>query len=181
MFTQIKRKKYVRQRTFLPSIISILLASSLILFSSYSIEISIKEEEPTTWINLNPITNPPSREYPCVAYVGDLDQIFLFGGLSDTYEPLYDFWAYDYNTNNWQNLSSPYFTRYDSSMAYDSESNILLIFGGSDTAGSMPRRDAIWCEPIPAKFYNVTSETGGPSARGAHSMTYDSKADRIIL
>ncbi|MFX1606143.1 MAG: kelch repeat-containing protein, partial [Promethearchaeota archaeon] len=96
-----------------------------------------------TFVEMNPAIAPEGRTSAAMAYDSESDRIILFGGFkggSDVLASNYfgDTWAYDYNTDTWENLTttgSPS-VRGAASMAYDSESDRIVLFGGSMSSTS---------------------------------------------
>ncbi|MFW9767874.1 MAG: kelch repeat-containing protein [Candidatus Thorarchaeota archaeon] len=85
-----------------------------------------------TWTNLHPPVMPPLRRYGAMAYDVESDRIILFGGVLATTGTTGDTWAFDYDTNTWENMepSSAPSSRFYSVMAYDSESDRIILFSG---------------------------------------------------
>src|SRR2546421_9630819 len=78
---------------------------------------------------------PPAPTSPLMPYASRFRSVILFGGLSlvgNVSILLSDTWAYDFNTNTWTNLNpgnAPR-VRYIHALAYDSESDRVILFGG---------------------------------------------------
>jgi hypothetical protein len=86
-----------------------------------------------TWTNMNPSVAPPRRNRHSLIYHAGWDRIVLFGGDRDNPSIYYsDTWVYDYNTNTWTELSPQAHpsSRIYGDMAYDSESEKIVLFGG---------------------------------------------------
>ena len=107
-----------------------------------------------------------------LSYDAESDRIITFD------EPG-DIWAYDFNSNTWQEMrpaTSPP-GRDLFAMAYDSESDRIILFGGygtgelDDTLAYDYNTNA-WTEMTPPE---------GPEPRDNHSMAYVPRTDRIIL
>ena len=68
------------------------------------------------------------------AYDSQSDRLILCSGDNKIYTKVYrDTWAYDYNTDTWENLTTPEMKNVAKSlaaMAYDSESDRIIMFGG---------------------------------------------------
>jgi N-acetylneuraminic acid mutarotase len=88
-----------------------------------------------TWTKMNPPVKPAPRERFQMTYHAGWDRIVLFGGDKDYFNPLYDeTWLYDFNNDNWTQLSlEPHPTgRVYAGLAYDNESECIVLFGGMD-------------------------------------------------
>ncbi|MFW9985995.1 MAG: kelch repeat-containing protein [Candidatus Odinarchaeota archaeon] len=88
-----------------------------------------------TWTNMNPSVAPPIRNRFSMTYHAAWDKIILFGGdtgMSPNTLAYSDTWAYDYNTNTWTQLAVQHHpsARIYTDLAYDSESDCILLFGG---------------------------------------------------
>jgi N-acetylneuraminic acid mutarotase len=85
-----------------------------------------------TWTNLSPPVMPAPRRYASMEYDVESDRIILFGGILGTGGTTGDTWAFDYDTNTWENMnpSSAPSSRMYSVMAYDSESDRIILFSG---------------------------------------------------
>src|SRR5439155_478261 len=86
------------------------------------------------WTNMNPSVKPSAREFHAMAYDSRSDRIILFGGTQSL--PPFDSdetWAYDFNTNTWTNMdpASKPSARDGHAMAYDTQSDRVILFGGS--------------------------------------------------
>ena len=93
--------------------------------------------------------------------------------------PLGETWIYDLNTNTWMNVepSTKPSARYDHAMAYDSESDRVILFGGQDYTPS----DETWTYDFNANAWTEVTSAVGPRGRHSHAMAYDSESDRVIL
>ena len=152
-------------------------------FSINSIELS------TGWKELKPSKAPPIRLHTWghTAYDVESDKIILFGGEDPNFEYLEDTWAFDYNTNTWDNLTTMEMKghgRVLSAVAYDEESDRIIMFGGTDyycypEAGPGPGET--WSYDYNTNNWTEMAPSNSPPARAEHSMCYDSINDRIIL
>jgi len=132
-----------------------------------------------TWTNLDPSTHPSARYAHMMAYDSESDRIILFGGrAADTW--LADTWAYDFNSNMWTDMNptaqpSPL---YDAAMAYDVDSDRVILFGGFT---STRRSDETWAYDFNANTWTNMSPAARPSPRYQAAMAYDIESDRVIL
>ena len=141
-----------------------------------------------TWMNKNPKGQKPSpRVNPAMAYDSGSDRIVLFGGYTDAGQNSDETWVYDLNANRWTQkapVDSPS-PRYAAAMAYDADSDQVVLFGGG-TWGTGVTFDDTWA-------YDVDSDTWQlrdlpppatyihPWQRRDHTMVYHSASDRVVL
>jgi hypothetical protein len=131
--------------------------------------------------------------YHQLAYDAESDRVILFGGVvpalpaislynSVTYGKKLDgTWAYDYNTDTWTEMkpseSPP--GRCSFPMAYDAESDRVILYGGVFEAGAEKDRH-VWAYDYNSnRWERLGAAEGIPLAEGR--MTYDSESDRIVL
>src|SRR5439155_1078131 len=138
-----------------------------------------------TWTNMTPAVMPPARYYHAMAYDSQSDRVILFGGIGisgsgSAFLPN-DTWAYDFNTNIWTNMtpaSNPPARSYHA-MAYDSQSDRVILFGGE--AGASAYFSDTWAYDLNTNTWANMNPSVKPSARASHAMAYDSQSDRVIL
>jgi len=123
---------------------------------------------------------PLGRAFHAMAYDAASDRVILFGGLS---APIVfgDTWAYDFNTNSWTAMNPPTSpdARTASAMAYDAQSDRVILFGGSfQQFGTL--RDT-WAFDFNSNAWTDMSATPSPDARTSSNMAYDAQLDRVIL
>ena len=140
------------------------------------------------WMEMTPTKKPPGRFGHNMAYDAESDRIILFGGSVYDLQPIDDTWSYDFNTNTWTEMNPPMSppARQYFSMAYDSESDRVLLFGGGDyTHGSMSEYtilyDDTWAYDFNSNTWTGMMPETSPSARVYSDMAYNEKCDRIIL
>ncbi|MHA2064925.1 MAG: Kelch repeat-containing protein [Candidatus Thorarchaeota archaeon] len=145
------------------------------------------------WQEMTPTVSPAVTNDPAMAYDIESDLVVMFGG-GETWMMLHngmtiwgynETWTYNYNTNTWTNMSPSIapVLRVSTEMAYDVESDIIILFGGivfDAFLGSYLYNDT-WAYDVNTNTWTNMTPAVGPSARTGHSMTYDSKSDRIIL
>jgi hypothetical protein len=109
-----------------------------------------------------------------MAYDAESDRVVLFGSLDGANGCSNETWCYDFNANSWTNMtpatSPPAMT--SCQMAYDSESDLIILFGDPGNTWTYDLNSNIWTEMLPAT---------SPPVLWGHAMTYDSKGDRVIL
>jgi N-acetylneuraminic acid mutarotase len=136
------------------------------------------------WLNLEPLENPGPRFAYSTAYDIAADRIILFGGAADEDDYRNDTWSYDMNTNTWMNMSPVVApgVRFGASMVYDSESDVIVLFGGIDFPNFLGHHiQQTWAYDFDSNNWTNMEPALQPIGRHHASMTYDSAADRVIL
>jgi len=138
-----------------------------------------------TWTEMHPAAHPAGRSLGQVVYDAESDRVILFGGVDATLQPLDDVWAYDFNTDSWEQVARGPGGRWNQSMVYDSESDRVVVYGGIKERA---------CFDIPPELFEDTwsydynsdtwteavSDEGAPLREG-WQFAYSSKADRMFL
>src|SRR5438132_4915241 len=140
------------------------------------------------WTPRAPPKRPAPRWGSGMVYDSRADRVILFGGIvmypSSGGFKTGDTWSYDFANDSWTPLAttgpSP---REGPAMAYDSESDRTILFGGDTSAMPYSWDNETWAYDFNTNTWtNMTpGEARRPSVRTGHAMTYDSKTDRIIL
>jgi len=136
-----------------------------------------------TWEIMDPPIQPPGRCWADMVYDKDSDRIILFGGFSG--DTIYDkTWTYDYNTNKWtdMNPSTHPSPRWGHRMAYEEESDRIILFGGS--IGLPPNPVVLndtWAYDYNSNTWSNMTPTTSPTGVLNHGLAYDTNSDRIIL
>ncbi len=142
-------------------------------------------QDGSTWTDVNPALRPAARFYHAMAYDSESDRVVLFGGTVVTDPPQAevsdDTWAYDVNTDTWTNMDpvsrpSP---RFYHAMAYDSESDRVVLFGGFTATGTFS--DETWTYDLNTNTWTDVNPAVGPSGRANQGMAYDAESDRVVL
>ncbi|MFW9849775.1 MAG: Kelch repeat-containing protein, partial [Candidatus Thorarchaeota archaeon] len=134
-----------------------------------------------TWTLMSPSVAPPARMAHKMAYDSESDRIILFGGnVKGTNTFFFDTWAYDFNTNSWENLTTfPWpQPRGSPSLDYDSESDRIVLFGGSDGSGIW---GDTWIFDYNTETWIEQSPSTSPEHRSRHGSAYDSQSDRVVI
>ena len=136
-------------------------------------------------------TNPSHRGGHVMAYDTESDRVILFGGWAGEYDPRIgrlrgeesnETWAYDANTDTWTNVTVPGPPpRTVAAMAYDSESDRIVLFGGA--TGPFPSSEFgdTWTYDYDSRTWTNMSPANGPPSRRAHAAAYDAQSDRVII
>ncbi len=133
--------------------------------------------------------DPFNRSRSAVAYDAAADRVLLFGGLEGrTFEG--DTWAYDPATALWTNVTgigapSP---RVDARMVYDPAAQRVILFGGAwwtwDPSGGIYWGGVgadTWTFDGATRSWSKLQPALSPPGRSSASMSYDSRAQRILL
>ncbi|MHA2323142.1 MAG: Kelch repeat-containing protein [Candidatus Thorarchaeota archaeon] len=135
-----------------------------------------------TWTDVSGGVTPQVRHDHAMAYDSESDRIILFGGNNGTsLEKYKDTWAFDIESNTWE-LMSPAVApneRYFHTMAYDSESDRVILFGGG--VPILGVQSDVWAYDYNTDTWEELSPANHPVARKAHAMTYDNESDKIVL
>jgi N-acetylneuraminic acid mutarotase len=134
------------------------------------------------WLQMKPTTGPTKRIAAELVYDAESDRIILFGGSGDpdmsTWGKM-DTWAYDYNTNTWTEMAKGPNRHVGPRLAYDSESDRVILFGGYDMSDFF--YNETWAYDFNTNTWTEMKPKTSPPGRNFHAMTYDSKADRILV
>ena len=146
-----------------------------------------------TWTNMTPAVSPLGRIAAEMAYDSESDRVIMFGGhhspdksaFLDPTGQVYQTgtWAYDFNSNTWENVTDELANpnpRVGHAMAYDSESDAVILFGGHTHLNTAGMQDETWMYDYNEKMWTHLSTTEGLE-RSDHEMAYDSESDLIIL
>ena len=132
---------------------------------------------------------PSPRQAHAMAYDAESDRIVLFGGdlearivdTSSVVIPVGDTWSFDLNLSPWTNMNpaeapSP---RQGTAMAYDAESDRVVLFGGSRPELS----DQTWVYDFNTNTWREMNPATSPSPRVSvpGAMVYDAESDRVVL
>lgn len=138
-----------------------------------------------TWTEMA-ANGPVEHIGPRLAYDSESDRVILFGGFYyRRYRYFNETLAYDFNTDLWTQMEpaiSPPGRNYHA-MAYDAESDRVLVWGGFDTDGIAPIDDSMWAYDFNSDTWEEFKPNGGPvpAGRDYANMAYDAESDRTIL
>ncbi|MHA2255564.1 MAG: Kelch repeat-containing protein [Candidatus Heimdallarchaeaceae archaeon] len=142
-----------------------------------------------TWTNMAPTGLDVGIAEAQMVYDSESDRIIMVGGyFVDPYDdPLVEYfatetWAYDYNTNTWENITTTIHPehRYDHALAYDSESDRTILVGGWEVGDGGVLQDETWSFDYNTQTWENMNPSTKPK-RLAHQMTYDEESDLVIL
>jgi len=132
-----------------------------------------------TWTEMQPSTSPPGRNYHAMAYDAQADRVILFGGSDPQDKGIRDTWAYDFNTNTWQELErgegeSPS-GRFYHTLTYNTGADRTILFGGSWGGNET------WSYDYSTNTWTKLDPAENPGRRTRHAMVYSTASDRAIL
>jgi hypothetical protein len=117
-----------------------------------------------------------------MVYDVESDKCVAFGGIIEgEFQASGETWAFDYNSNTWidlQPMISPP-PRFFHRMAYDSESDRIVLFGGD--RHFQPRYTDTWVYDLNSNNWTEMHPVNTPSGLSNYQMSYDSESDRVIL
>jgi hypothetical protein len=137
----------------------------------------------TTWTQQSPPTSPPALYEASMTYDATIGQIVLFGGFSDDRDTTAgETWTYDGTTWTQQfPVTSPP-ARSGASMAYNSSTSQVVLFGGYNSEGlgdgngllndTWTYDGTTWTQQLPV---------ASPTTRYGASMAYDASTDQMVL
>ncbi|TLZ70592.1 MAG: hypothetical protein E6K10_07470 [Methanobacteriota archaeon] len=134
------------------------------------------------WTNARPPGGPSARWSHAMAYDVQSERTILYGGQPSTGPMSNETWAYDFATNGWQDMnpSARPSGREHPGIAYDAQSDRLILFGGGNHLTSVYSNET-WAYDFETNTWTNMSPPSPPSRRYDFGMVYDSRADRVIL
>jgi N-acetylneuraminic acid mutarotase len=141
--------------------------------------------ENKAWEEMTPKGSPPGRAGHKMVYDSESDRIIMYGGFGGTgiNDPLYsDTWSYDYNSNTWNcmNPSNSPGERMYFSMAYDTASDKVIVWGGRTFENVMD--NSVWSYNYNSdEWKEIPAPKDSPEAYTYTAMEYSAKSDRIVL
>jgi N-acetylneuraminic acid mutarotase len=138
-----------------------------------------------TWTEMKPAVSPGCIFEP-MAYDSQADRTIYYAGMKGSY-PSYttigETWAYDDNANAWTNLQSANTPSGlgDSGMAYDAESDKVILFGGINGENLNQALNETWVFDYQTNSWTKMEPAVSPPAMGWPAMAYDSEADRVLV
>ncbi|MHA3965080.1 MAG: Kelch repeat-containing protein, partial [Candidatus Thorarchaeota archaeon SMTZ1-45] len=136
-----------------------------------------------TWTNMAPAVAPPAM-CGTMEYDSESDLIVLFGGWPDGgiwSPPIRQTWTYNLTSNIWTNVTSGLepSARTWCQMAYDSESDLIVFFGGFALGADLWKiLNDTWTYDTNTNTWTEIS-TVGPQVTG--DIVYDSESDKVVF
>lgn len=142
--------------------------------------------DPTTnrWTQMNPSMRPGGRLGHDMVYDTESDRIILFGGVDAAYLGARSTcWAYDFNTDTWAEQATGPSPRIGPRMAYDAESDRVILFGGAsaERAGSGITLTDTWAYDFNTDSWTEMKPSISPPDEWYQAITYDAKSDRVLM
>ena len=132
-----------------------------------------------SWTFRGPI-GPIARIENAMVYDALHQRMVTFGGFDINFNRTNDVWEYDGLTRTWTNVTAAGpIARNGVAMAYDPLRNRIVLFGGSDEAGTMLADTWLW--DTVAKTWSQLAPPSSPPARVGTRMVYDAANDRFVL
>jgi hypothetical protein len=133
------------------------------------------------WTQMKPPSGPTRRCAAELAYDAESDRVILYGGCNEVTWGLGDTWAYDFNTNTWTQMAfgpdGP--THIGARLAYDAESDRIILFGGCDMGGSL--YNDTWAYDFNSDTWTEMKPRTSPPGRNYQAMAYNAKSDRVLV
>lgn len=136
-------------------------------------------------------TTSSTRPWACItdaAYDSESDKIVSFGGYKAENDLNGDeTWIFDYNTGKWTKAtpSTKPHMRQAHRMVYDSESDVIVLFGGRCfdylDSGEIEVFNDTWIFDTNTKIWTQQDPVIAPAGRTDFGFAYDSESDRCIL
>lgn len=171
----------------LPYIVPLVFQSNA-TFTSCASNLIFMSNGAGSWTNMTPAVSPSPRNHAPLVYDAESDRIILFGGwVEDPTTGLFydDTWTYHYNTNTWTNVtpSTGPPGRGGHVLAYDNESDRVILFGGAKSGGAstLVTYQETWSYHSNTNTWANMSPSVMPSGRVEASFAYDIESDHIIL
>ena len=136
-----------------------------------------------TWEQMQPELSPIGSYFSNMAYDSESDRIILFGGVDKSVSVIGETWAYDYNTDTWQQLSSGPAPRWGANLVYDPVSDKIVLFGGiADTCftGRPEMYDDTWIYDYNTDTWTEQFPDDHPPKNGGFLFTYSTKEKGMI-
>jgi len=132
------------------------------------------------WTEMHPTSGPGPRLATGMTYAAKADRIILFGGVYPGEWGRDETWAYDYNTNTWQQRASGPASHLGCRIAYDAESDRIILFGGYDYSNDTFFNDT-WVYDYNSDTWTEMAPSTSPSPRNLFAMAYDAESDRVLV
>jgi hypothetical protein len=139
-----------------------------------------------TWTEIESAVKPPGRNFQAMAYDSKADRVIMWGGdtggVNDT-----SVWVFDYNSQTWQEkkTSGGPAMRWLHEMAYDSEADRTILFGGYTGSGALAPNYSLnsaetWAYDFNSNTWTLLNPAANPGAISEFGMAYLESADRLL-
>lgn len=150
--------------------------------ASYNGETWAYDPANNQWTQINPSVSPGGRTAAELVYDSESGQIIMFGGCGNPSFSSWgkgDTWSYNYNANTWTEMAKGPSRHVGPRLAYDSESDRVILFGGYDMNDFF--YNDTWAYDFNTDTWTEMKPQSSPPGRNFQAMTYDSKADRVLV
>lgn len=116
-----------------------------------------------------------------MVYDSESDRLILFGGAERPSLIYNQTWAYDYNSNTWSNMQpdNPPPERAFHEIAYDTESDRVIVWGGFQNGGD---DNQVWAYDYNSNTWEELENINGPTMHYERfGMVYHPPSDRMII
>lgn len=150
------------------------------VWPEYDVATWVYDVSTNTWTDMKPDSGPKKNAGGSLAYDAESDRVVMYGGANEDTFNVPETWAYDYNTNTWQQMAPGPEHHLGGSLAYDAESDRIILFGGyrvvTDTAF-----DDTWAYDFNSNTWTEMKPSASPPAWNYDPIAYDAESDRVIL
>jgi hypothetical protein len=136
------------------------------------------DPDANVWTQMSPATSPGGSGGGDMTYDSKADRSIL-SVISDDFSTLQT-WAYDANADTWTRLADGPRNMVGQRIAYDSESDRIIMFGGLDFT-HFKLVNETWAYDYNTNTWTNMQPRVHPSSRNFIGMVYDPKADRIVM
>ncbi len=140
------------------------------------------------WTNLNPIGQPNGSSWTAIAYDSESEKLIQFSGVAPDGTYSDDTWIFDYVTRTWTkaNPNATPAIRHNHVMAYDSESDVVILHGGIahneyNPTGEYIHYNDTWAYDFNSDTWTNMNPSGLDVGLAEAQMVYDSESDRMIM
>lgn len=132
------------------------------------------------WTDMTPQLSPPARNSNALVYDQAASRVILFGG-GDFFVDYNDTWAYDFGHNSWRQLNPATVppARAYGYLAYNSESDRIVLFGGVDYTETQIFGDT-WIFNYWNQTWTQMNPRVSPPPRGWFGIVYSAAANRVV-
>ena len=136
--------------------------------------------DPSTnaWKSMQPPENPGGFTGGDMVY-NSKAKCSILSIISDNFAELQT-WAYYTESNTWKRLANGPESMFGQRLAYDEESDRVIMFGGYNM-GTDKLFAETWVYDLNSDTWTNMNPDPHPEARNYHGMTYDLKADRVVV
>lgn len=133
------------------------------------------------WTQVFPAVSPGGSSGGSMTYDSQADRCIL-SIVADDYSALQT-WAYDANTNTWTRLADGPRVAVGQRIVYDSKADRIILFGGFGPPWTYGQGifHETWAYDYNTDTWTNMQPRSYPPGRNYQGMTYDSRADRVVM